>query len=316
MMQCKIDWSIDETSWRDYFSRISYTNILQSAAYGRVMHAGMAQKPKRGLILIEGTPAGLVQVLESSLFWKAIHAVILDRGPLWFDGYGGAAHVSAFFKTFNAEYPSRFGRKRRILPEIEGGPAIEKILTQCGLRRYEASKPYETIWLDLMQSEEILKENMRKNWRGSLNKAEREDIAVEWDDSLQSLPWLLETYKSDQSQRGYNGLSPDLLKRLIVEFSATGDCLIGLARHNGAIISFIVLFKHGQSATYQIGWSGDEGRKKCANHLLLWRALPMLQRYGVTNFDCGGVNDETAKGIKEFKQGLGGRLVRLVGHYT
>ena len=41
-----------------------------------------------------------------------------------------------------------------------------------------------------------------------------------------------------------------------------------------------------------------------------------LKDKGIKELDLGGVNDETAAGIKTFKEGVGGTLVRTVGHYV
>lgn len=117
-MKCAINWSVDHIRWEDEFSKIQKSNLLQSSYYASAMFALRGQKLKRGIILIDGQETGLVQILEAGLLWDAIHAVILDRGPLWFDGFGGAAHVQAFFQEFEKQFPNRFGRKRRILAKI------------------------------------------------------------------------------------------------------------------------------------------------------------------------------------------------------
>lgn len=315
-MKCDIIWCNQEPQrWNTAFSAIPQSNLLQSRAYGDAMLAAYGQKSRRGIIHINDQDAGIVQILETGLFWNAIHALILDRGPLWFDGFGGAAHVQAFFREIQALYPRRFGRKRRILPEIEDGPAIQKVLEQIGLNRQ--NRPgYQTLWLDIRKETNVLKESLRKNWRGALNKAERSGIEVQWDQNGDLLPWMLDVYEKDKKERSYNGAAPQILHKIARFALQTGDCLIGQARKDRLPVAGMMVLCHGQAATYQVGWSSAPGRSVSANHLLLWQAINVLKDHGIHFFDLGGVNDETAKGIKEFKQGLGGTLVQLVGHYT
>ena len=40
-----------------------------------------------------------------------------------------------------------------------------------------------------------------------------------------------------------------------------------------------------------------------------------LKEKGYRDLDLGGVNDGDAKGVKLFKEGMGGTTVTLIGHY-
>ena len=90
--------------------------------------------------------------------------------------------------------------------------------------------------------------------------------------------------------------------------------IIGKVQKDGQDIAAVLFLKHGQCATYQVGWSSELGREYCAHHLLLWQARKILQDYNIKELDLGGINDE-AEGIKKFKQGTGATLSTLVGHY-
>jgi lipid II:glycine glycyltransferase (peptidoglycan interpeptide bridge formation enzyme) len=92
--------------------------------------------------------------------------------------------------------------------------------------------------------------------------------------------------------------------------------MIGRVVKGNKALAAAAILCHGKAATYQVGWSSRAGREASANHLLLWQALGLLKDKGITDFDLGGVNDDTAKGIKQFKAGLGGDLQRLAGLYV
>jgi hypothetical protein len=316
-MICEIQWnSLPIEAWEERFSQISRSTILQSYDYALATSKLNRQRARWGLILMSGKEAGLVQILEAGVFKNLFHAVILDRGPLWFDGFGGAAHIKLFFDEINRQFPQRWGRKRRFLPEVQQGPAAEQILKQTGLQRVADQEPYQTLWWDTQMDEHQTRENLRPNWRGSLEKAEKSGVNIEWDSTGLLYPWLRNLYAQDKKVRGYSGASPQLLDNLAIIRPENPPMIIGKATYEGRNIAGILLLKHGQSATYQVGWSSDEGRKYCAHHLLLWQARFVLQQQGIKQLDLGGINDDTAAGIKKFKTGTGAQVCTLTGHYS
>lgn len=312
-LQCEIKWNtLSLSEWQTRFNAIPRTNILQTYHYAQAICPIDKQKARWGLILMNGQEAGIVQILEAGILWNLFHGIILDRGPLWFDGFGGAAHIKIFFEELNRKFPNRFGRKRRFLPEIEDGGAAQGIIKQAGLEKFDSQTPYQTLWWNLADN---ARDNLKSNWRGSLQKAEKAGLSIEWDDSGAFFPWLRRVYAEDKAKRGYNGASPRLLDNLAQFSTQENPMIIGKAIKDGQDIAAVMFLKHGQSATYQVGWSSEEGRNNCAHHLLLWQGRSMLQRYGVKELDLGGINEETAQGIKKFKEGTGAKISKLIGHY-
>ncbi|MCI5060684.1 MAG: GNAT family N-acetyltransferase [Alphaproteobacteria bacterium] len=306
--------SLDE--WEKRFSQIKRSTLLQSYPYARAMCAANHQKARWGLIVIDGKEAGLVQILEAGFLGNLFHGVILDRGPLWFDGFGSAAHIQGFFQAFNKEFPPRFGRKRRIIPEIADGPAARTLLLNCGLKHNPDIPAYQTLWWDITVPEETARAQLKQKWRNSLNKALKSNLSVQWDGEDAFYPWLREKYALDKQKRGFPGPSPKFLDNLVTFSTPENPIIIGRALINNKAIAAILMIRHGRSATYQIGWTSEEGRKNCAHHLLVWEARHILTSYGVETLDLGGVNDETAQGIKKFKHGTNAEPFILVGQYS
>ena len=316
-MICAINWntlSIDQ--WEEKFSHIPYSNFLQSYDYAKAACPLQRQKARWGLITIDGREAGLVQLFEAGLLWNMIHAIIVDRGPLWFEGFGNAVHVKLFFDELNKQFPARLGRRRRFLPETEDGPTAQKLIAQTGLQRMEGRLGYETIWLDLTKDEESLRADLKSNWRNKLNKAEKSGVTINWDDTGREALWATAVYAGDKAARAYGGPKPELLRNYATILAPKRAMLVGRAMKDGQAIAFVILVMHGRSATYMVGWSSPEGREIAAHHLLLWNGMLLLKQNGIREFDLGGTNDEGAAGVKTFKEGLGGRAVRYVGHYA
>lgn len=310
-MRCEIDWNVlSLEDWQKRFESIPRSTLLQSYSYAQAMAKTAHQKARWGLIKIGDREAGLVQILEAGILWNLFHAVILDRGPLWFDGFGGAAHIKLFFDEFNTQFPQRFGRKRRIIPEIESGLTAEALIKQTGLIKNTKQAAYQTLWWDLEQEPDL-----KPNWRGSLKKAEDSGLTLEWDDSGLFYSELRAEYAKDKAERGYGGASPQCLDALARFSTKENPMIIGKASKGGEFIAAVMFLKHGQCATYQVGWTSSQGRKYCAHHLLLWQGRTMLQKYGVRQLDLGGINDEN-DGLKKFKQGTGAKPAQLIGFYS
>jgi len=315
-MDTTIQWTELDISAADALAqRCPRSNIMQSCAYIHAACKRNQQRARLGAINIDGRQAGYVILREAGIMRNLLHGVLIDRAPVWLEGYGAPEHFAGFVRALAAEFPSRFGRKRRLIPEVEDAPAMRSILEDNGFKRLSAPG-YQTIWLDLTQDQDVLRANLRKNWRGSLRKAEKAPLVIDWDESGAHLPEVLAHYAGDKRRRGYGGADPALLGDMALNFAAKGDLLIGRALVDNALVGAVILLSHGASATYQTGWSSAEGRTYCATHRLLWEALAKLQTKGITSLDLGGVNDKDAAGVKAFKSGMGGRIIQLAGHYT
>lgn len=312
---CQIYWLPQNSNiGKEHFKKVKNSNILQDLSYRLLCQEGVIKTVRSGLILINDQPAGYLQMLEADYIKRLLHFVTLDRGPLWFDGFGTSEHFAAFCAALRRELPCRPGRFIRFIPEMEESAEVEKILAAHGFRK--KAPGYQTFWLDLDRDEDALHANLKSKWRGHLRQAENHALTVEWDTKTKYLEWLLHGYAADKAAKGYPGPSVSMIRKLGALYGQEGKALIGRALDQGRPVAGVLILCHGQSATYQVGWNSAAGREKCAHNILLWQSLLYLKGNGISAFDLGGVNDETAKGVKKFKEGLGGRLVTLAGLYT
>ena len=312
-MQCSIQWNtLELDEWEARFRNISRSTLLQSYDYALAACPLYGQRVRWGLIMMDGREAGIVQLLEAGILWNALHAIIVDRGPLWFQGFGGIVHWKLFLEELSRQFPKRLGRKRRLIPEINDSAATQSLITQAGWI-YQGPK-YTTIWLDLSKPLESLRESLRKNWRGALNKAEKGPLEIVFDPSTKYLPDTVQAYVMDRKRRNYPGPEEKLVMALGAQSAARGNLLIGRALLDNRCVGSVLVLIHGSSATYQIGWVDEDGKKHGAHYRLLWSVLGILKDRGVLSFDLGGIHDE-ASGVSTFKDGLGGERITLSGLY-
>lgn len=317
MPTCEIDWTaLPLETWEGHFRSIRRSTLLQHFPYAQANRVANNIGARHGIIKINGSRAGLVQLAEVGIIKNLVQAVSLDRGPLWFDGFGLPDQVAAFFHSFSQEFPKRIGRKVRLLPEVYDNDAYRAAISTSGYTRKPGFDGYQTIWLDLTKSEEQLRAGLNGKWRNVLSKSERSNLMItdDWV-GTRSVPFL-NAYERDRSEKGYDGPPIKLLVALLEFMVPRREAVILNAAKDGRDVAGILILLHGTSATYQIGWTTADGRKLGAHHQLLWQALVQLKAKGITDFDLGGINDEGAAGVKKFKQGLGGESVKLAGFFN
>jgi hypothetical protein len=326
-MSITLCWDIDAGQWDSELKKLEKTNLLQCIAYAKSQRLLHQQNFRLGVIEVGGQIAGLCLLLEAGVLMNAIHGVILDRGPLWLNGYGTEEQQEAFFTEFNRQFPRRIGRKRRVIPEVLDNSEHRKIMENSGFVR-QSMPGYQTLYLDITPDLDDLRDNLKKNWRGSLQKAERsaEDFIIEWDDRCDLLRWFLEVYAMDKAEKGYHGASAKTLIAMAKTFGRgigqCGDMVIGRVFYKDQPMAVVLLLCHGRGATYQAGWNKPPKayRNMGAHNLLLWDGIRILKEKGVTHFDLGGINEDRAAGVSAFKQGLAGKKygtsITLCGLYS
>jgi len=217
--------------------------------------------------------AGVMQAQEVGLFGKIIHAISIDRGPLWFDGFGQSEHLNLVAEQLNKAFPKRMGRKRRFIFEYY---RKNKHAIMGRLDINQGISNYKTFLVDLNDNIDDIRSNLKKKWRNILNKSEKSDLSVQIDLKIATLSALLRNYVQDRMQKGYSGASPKFLASLAKYAARNHQCIIMNASEGNVIIASVMIFVHGGGATYQVGWTTPHGRDKGAHHLLLWEAIKFL----------------------------------------
>ena len=92
-----------------------------------------------------------------------------------------------------------------------------------------------------------------------------------------------------------------------------GAAQVFTAYHMGQRVAAMLFLRHGTSATYQIGWTSDEGRQLSAGPVCMWRAMVELQALGVERIDLGAADSKRPTGLTRFKCGTGATVRALGG---
>ncbi len=307
------DWSpMALTERQALLAQAPRVPLLQSWPYARAMRIQNQIMSRTARIRQGNDLLGLFQIQDVAL--GPFHIVQLHGGPVWFDPDTPLSDWQAFVECFDAAFPRRIGRMRRLMPDLPDTQETRDLMSACGFR--PKSDPYETVWVSLKPDLPALRMGLNQKWRNGLNKAERSGLTIDFDPEAEQMAWFLKGYRRDKGAKAYRGASPAFLRSLTHEAALLGDCWILRALYDRRPIAGILILLHGASATYQAGWNTGEGRKRNAHHLLLWNAMARLRNRGIVNFDLGGIHPKMAEGVTRFKQGLGGEHCVLAGLYA
>lgn len=289
--------------------------LTQSMAYADAMAREKGFVPRLGRISVAGRAVALVQVLERRGV-KLFTARQLHRGPLWIDGIPeNPSVIEAVMRGMRAACPRGLLDRASLLPELPAGEGTEALMARAGFHR--VGPGYQTVWLDLTRPLDAIRAAWSPSARQRLRAAEKVAPTLDVDLKCDNLPWLMAKEAGQAAVKGFKPLSGRMAVRLRNALVRDDSCfMITALLPGGSEPAAAGLFLiHGGSATYQVGWTGDAGRKTHATRLILWKAVEILKERGVTALDLGGINPDHAAGVTEFKLSLGGERVESVGLY-
>lgn len=290
--------------------------LQQHWAYGETLKAIGADISQLTLSYA-GTPIAIALVGKRS-FYRLIRMNSLMRGPLWLPGIS-ADTQAAGLKALRRHYSPWRWNFMLLQPELADTAENQKVLKTAGYRRVMTG--YSTIWMDLEPDADTLRANLAGKWRNQLKKAESSGKleTVIGGRKQHQYSWLTDREAEQQTRRGYQavpiGLVPiyaGIAERFSPKDNSIGvmsvTALAGRKKVAGAIFML-----HGNSATYHVGWSGDDGRALNAQNKVLWDGIMALKERGIRFLDMGGLNTVEGAGIARFKLGLGTDPVTLAG---
>lgn len=290
--------------WRSFLNRTEKTPWTQTVQYA-IAVAKEAKQSTRFVTIDRGTEVvGLVAIQESRL--GPFQSVVINRGPLWLKGEETAENLADFVQALKKVYPKNLFRRFRWMPEWASEQEASKFVAEFGFKK--AQQSFETLWLDLSPSLEVLRKSLDRKWRNHLNKAERSNLEVHADVEGKHLDLFLKNYDLFKSQKQFTGPEGSFFKHEIENALPFKDAIILWARIDKVPVAGIMVMKHGTSASYRLGWNSPEGRVAQAHYLLVWKAIEILKRHSIAHFDLGGIltESEDKTGFNTFKLGLNG----------
>jgi len=288
----------------------------------------LQQHPVYGLALQSfGAVVGDIQwlagdtVLASALlihrkFMGLFRATTLFRGPLWHSADLSREHKLACLKNLRATYSPWKWDFLAFMPEASASEHADAFYQQVGFHKIMTG--FSTAWLDLEADTATLRASLKGTWRNKLVKAERGNLTISIGGRRPNqYSWLLENESVQRTTRRYQATPIGLVPAFVAAATPRSGCSVMsvTALYDRKKVAGALFLLHGNSATYHIGWSGEDGRTLDAQTRVLWEGMLALKAAGIRFLDLGGLNTAELAGIARFKLGTGAAPITLAGTY-
>jgi lipid II:glycine glycyltransferase (peptidoglycan interpeptide bridge formation enzyme) len=273
----------------------------------------------------DGKPVAAAQVLKRRAGPFSI--LYVPKGPCldWNDGELAA--------TVLADLEALARRERAILikidPEINLGARYSVINTHHPERLFKIPSSFflsssqvqfkNTVWLDLVRSEDDLIASFKQKTRYNIRLAERKGVRVRTPPPGEApFDLLYRLYAETSVRDGFVIRHADYYRDAWGSFIQTGRAQPFIAEVEGEAVAAIIVFNFARRALYMYGMSGGQHREKMPNHLLQWTAMKWARAQGCTIYDFWGAPDlfdeaDPMWGVWKFKEGFNGTVIRTPG---
>lgn len=204
----------------------------------------------------------------------------------------------------------------RIDPEIEaGGPldpggSLRASLDVAGWRAAPEVQPSVTRLIDLRADEDALWGDLRSKWRQYVNRARSSGVTVAEADG--SRLGEFHSVMTETARRAGTRVRALSAYRDVWEaFAPSGSArLIFALGPAGEPQAALFLLRCGDRVVEPYGGMTAAGAASRANYLVKWEAIRTSRAAGAVSYDMWGL---VHPGIRQFKEGFGGREVRFIG---
>jgi lipid II:glycine glycyltransferase (peptidoglycan interpeptide bridge formation enzyme) len=292
--------------WDATLAGFSDGNIYQSLAYGSVC---WGSRRLSHMVVSKGENiAGAAQVVIMRIPLTNIGIAYIPWGPLWRPAgtENNLENLQIILHALEQEYCGRRGLCLRIRPNIisDEFDSISGLLQNLRFLSVSRKKAYRTFLVDLSRSQDELRRGLKKKWRASLRKAEKNDrltIYYGKDESL--FDDFLRLYKEMQHFKHFSGASPYNFREVQKKLSYEQKMITFIVKKSSRPLSGLICSIIGDVALGLFAATNEEGRRLNASHLAEWNELKCLREMGVPWMDAGGIDPESFPGGYKFKAG-------------
>jgi lipid II:glycine glycyltransferase (peptidoglycan interpeptide bridge formation enzyme) len=309
-------WRVtDPVTWNAFVERAPYHAFPQLWEWGEVRAMGGWRPIRVAIGPTVDEPVAGAQLLLRRVPVVGWHLAYVPRGPV--GALDDPAVRDGLVRALRA-----LGRAERIAtvradPEAEPGTPYGSALASAPWRAAPKVQPPTTRIVELRAGEDALRAAMKRKHRQYVNKAERAGIEIErFDGSAPAevigpaLRDFNRIYRLTADRAGFVAREPFYYERVWSIFAPSGRVRLSFAVREGERVATLFHFTCGERAVESYGGMTDAGAEARANYLLKWAAIAGFARDGFAVYDMWGL---ATGGIRQFKEGFGGREIEYVG---
>lgn len=280
----EISWDqIGQGEW-ERLADLACAPIQQRWVYGAV-HTALGGQVMRAVVTVNNQPVALCQSVARRV-GGVLNLSLATRGPLWLTRCDKPRVLNLIRRSLPLPYPRA---QLFTLPE-----AVKT------LRSIPLMTPTTNALLDLP----VAINSLHGKWRNSLKRAQNSGLRSRHIAcTSKMLLALLQTDQRQQADKSYRALPAEFT--LNWHQIAPDDLRLITVSKVGETLATALFIRHGNTATYHIAHTTDEGRKLSAQRLALWRGFSDFAVQGVRQIDLGIIDTVNAPGLARFKLGTG-----------
>ncbi len=306
MSLIEINFNIDRKEWERYFSSISSPNLTQSWVYGEAKVKSQDWKVLRGIVTENKNPIALIQATyKKILFLKLVR---ISYGPLWIIKNPSLEQIKLVFKIIKSQWDLKKLSILSIAPNLSDSLENRRVLSELFFFR-SACRSYESGLIDLSQTSEVLRANLRSNWRNQLKFSEKKQLIFESSNEFDDFKWIIFCFKKLRKEKNFYGHSVKFLEAFYQLSSESYETWIIIVSHHDEKVAGMLIAQSKSSCVPLIIWVSDKGRKLNAGNFLLWNSILYAKGKGCLWFDLGSTYNN------KFKTGMPHEPFQLIGEY-
>ena len=206
----------------------------------------------------------------------------------------------------------------KLEPNVLYNEKLEKEIKSFGLIKGRRLFTPTSFRIDLTKGEDELLKSFHPKTRYNIRLAQRQGVEVVEDNSDKAFEKYLELTNETSKRQGFYAHTEKyhrLMWRILrLDMSRSGRESIAhllVAKYKNAIVSAWILFAFKDFLYYPYGASTEKYKGVMANNLMMWEAIKLGKKLGLTTFDLWG--REEGKGFTKFKEGYNPRVVTFIG---
>ena len=294
------------------FNHFDFINISHTQSPGYYLDE---EKPKYLKVYNKNNIIAITVVTQKRILKNLIQIIRLNNGPLICNK--NSHNKELILNLIMGFIRKKFGRLISFSPSYiyDDENLIKRIFT-LKLK----IEPWATSLIKLDMDEFELLSRIKQKWRNTLKKGVKSCEIKEVTD-FREFQSIFNEYKSYALKIGFKSISEKKCKGWFKNMHEKNNLLslkvfqASYKEDTKKKLGSIGILEYKKRSLYLFGFTTNLGRKYQANSALLWRAIMYSKNNNFKEFDLGGLNNTTPKGIRRFKESLNGTLEICPGEY-
>ena len=294
---------LDQSKW-ELLTKDFPFNLLQTWEFGNFKNSYHFTQAKRFIIRDkENEILGFFQAIYYSFF--GINFIFINRGPIL-----RTSLKENLKKTICQEIASYL--KKNILTYILFKPEL-KFNKDNIIFKYKKKISYfkfpflYSSKIDLKNDEIEIFKKFKNTLRSEIKKSEKL-LKIDLYNKDANIKWIIDNYFAAENKKKFKTINKNL-----INFLDSNKIISISAKKNDNICSAILIYCHGNVATYLISYNTELGRKNYGNQILLWEMIKYLKKENYSHLDLGGIDNYFNLSVAKFKLAFNGKLYKLIG---